>query len=205
LVQRDYIHNTGKFGGAFVDTSPYPASGCPDPATPGNCLTDAQIRKEIKKVVALMGWPVGLHNMFLLFTSSGEGSCIDSSGTICSYTFYCGYHGFIPTSTSVIIYSNEPYAETSVCQLPFEPSPNSDPAADDATTIASHEISEAITDPLLNAWFTQFGNENGDLCAYNYGTLTWDSAQANQQWNGNNYLLQQEFDNHAGGCAQVGP
>jgi hypothetical protein len=52
---------------------------------------------------------------------------------------------------------------------------------------------------------TAFGNEIGDLCAYNYGTLTWASNTANEMWNGHFYLLQQEFDNHAGGCIQIGP
>src|SRR5260370_4637021 len=39
--------------GVFVDNSPYPASGCTDIATPGNCITDAQIQAEIRKVIAL--------------------------------------------------------------------------------------------------------------------------------------------------------
>jgi hypothetical protein len=198
-----YIHNTGKFGGAFIDTSPYPASLCSDTATPGNCLTDTQLRKEIKKIIAFKGWPVGLNHMFLLFTSSGEGSCFDSNH--CSYTQYCGYHSYIPTPTGVIIYSNQPYGDPIVCQVPGAPSPNGDPAADDAATVASHELTEATTDPLLDAWFSGSGNEIGDLCAYNYGTLTWKSGLANQMWNGNFYLLQQEFDNHAGGCVPVGP
>jgi hypothetical protein len=204
-----YIHNAGKFGGAFLDTSPYPASGCADPATPGNCLTDAQIRKEIKRVIALNGWPVGFSHMFLLFTSKGEGSCINSSNANCAYAppgGYCGYHGHIgAVATTAIIYSNEPYGEPSACQVPLAPSPNGDPAADDAATVASHELTEATTDPLLNAWFTSMGNEIGDLCAYNYGPLAWDSSAANEMWNGNFYLLQQEFDNHVGDCVQVGP
>jgi hypothetical protein len=48
-----YVHNTGTWGGAFVDTSPYPASGCTDPQTPGNCVTDAQLRHEVRKAMAL--------------------------------------------------------------------------------------------------------------------------------------------------------
>ncbi len=203
-----YVLNQGHFGGAFIDTSPYPASGCADPATPGNCLTDAQLRKEIKKVIALKGWPVGLNRMFLLFTSSGEGSCIDSSNASCSYASggYCGYHSNIGTgATTAIIYSNEPYGDTSTCQVPEAPSPNVDPAADSAATVASHEITEAVTDPLLNAWYSSFGNEIGDLCAYDYGTLEWNSGTANEMWGGHFYLLQREFDNHAGGCVQVGP
>jgi hypothetical protein len=61
---------------------------------------------------------------------------------------------------------------------------------------ASHELTEAVTDPELNAWYTSQGNEIGDLCAYNYGTNSWDSAKANQMWNGRFYELQMEFDKH---------
>jgi len=50
--------------------------------------------------------------------------------------------------------------------------------------VATHELTEAITDPLLNAWYDAALNEIGDLCAYQYGTNTWDSARANQMWNG---------------------
>lgn len=202
-----YIHNAGHFGGAALDTSPYPASQCNDTATPGACLTDAQIRKEIRKIIALKGWPVGISKLFLLFTSSGEGSCLSGSSSLCAYTYYCAYHGYIGTDpATTIIFGNEPYGEPSVCQIPGEPSPNGDPAADDAASIASHETTEAMTDPLLNAWYSAQGNEIGDLCAYNYGTpIGWDGGHANEMWNGHYYLLQQEFDNHAGKCVQVGP
>ena len=161
--------------------------------------------------MGIKGWTGGLTHIFLLYTSSGEGSCMNA--TSCAYTQYCAYHSFISASPDGI-YGNMPYANTSVCQLPGEPSPNSNPLADTEMTAASHEISESITDPLLNAWFTaRLGYEIGDLCAYDYGTTnTWDSAKASQSWNGNFYLLQTEFDNHAynvstpgRGCVQVGP
>jgi hypothetical protein len=199
-----YILNAGSLGGYAIDTSPYPASGCPDSATPGNCITDAQIQAEIQKVMSSKGWTGGLNNIFVLYTSSGEGSCFDSGGTSCAYTQYCAYHSFIGTSPPTI-YANMPFGNLTVCQVSGTPSPNGDALADAVASTASHEISEAITDPLLNAWFTALGNENGDLCAYNYGTNTWDAGLANQQWNGNFYELQQEFNNHAAACTQVGP
>jgi hypothetical protein len=199
-----YIQNKGSFGASFIDTSAYPPSGCSDSATPGNCITDAQVQTEILKVMAIKGWTGGLNKMFLLFTSSGEGSCFDSTNAACAYTQYCGYHSFI-SGTTPVIYSNEPFGNTTVCQVLGAPSPNSNPAADSAATVASHELTEATTDPELNAWFSAQGNEIGDLCNFNYGTNTWDSGKANQMWNGHFYELQREFDNHAGGCVQVGP
>ena len=207
-----YINNTGGqtngFGGlgmlkgAYTDTSDYPASGCTDPYTPGNCITDAQIQAEIQRVMTLRGWRGGLNTMFLLFTSSGEGSCF---GSYCAYTSYCAYHSYINVGGQAVIYGNEPYGDPNVCQVPGTPSPNNDPAADTAATAASHELTEAITDPFLNAWYDSSGNEIGDKCAYNYGTNTWDSAQANQMWYGYFYELQTEYDNHTGTCVQVGP
>ncbi len=211
-----YINNTGGqtngFGGlgmlkgVYTETSDYPASGCNDPATPGNCITDAQIQAEIHRVMTLRGWTGGLNTMFLLFTSSGEGSCIPTSnGPACAYTDYCAYHSYINVGGKAVIYGNEPYGDINVCQVPGTPSPNGDPAADTAATAASHELTEAITDPLLNAWYDSNGYEIGDKCAYNYGTNTWDSGQANQMWYGFFFELQMEYDNHTGTCVQVGP
>jgi hypothetical protein len=210
-----YILNVGSFGGFFVDTSPYPASGCTDTHTPGACITDAQIQTEIQKVVAANGLTGGLNNMYLLYTSPGEGSCFGSGPGSCAYTAFCAYHGSIGTSPP-IIYANIPFGDSFGCGT-GRPSPNGDPAADIAANVATHEISESITDPLVNvnsAWFTAGGNEIGDLCNFNFGTNTWTSMvtnDANQMWNGRFYEVQQEWDNHApggtggGACVQVGP
>jgi hypothetical protein len=142
--------------------------------------------------------------MFLIFTSSGEGSCFDSSSSSCAYTEYCAYHSYIGGTTPVV-YGNEPFGNPSTCQVPGTPSPNADAAADTAATALSHEVTEAVTDPELNSWFTAGGSEIGDLCAYNYGPNTFDAAKANQWWNGRFYELQTEYSNHVLGCVRVGP
>ena len=204
-----YIQNAGGLVKSIVDTTPYPASGCSDSHTPGNCLTDAQIKAEIQNVMTANGWTGGLNKMFLLYTSSGEGSC---AGIRCAYQDYCAYHGYFLSGSTPVIYGNEPYAAADGCQLPGASSPNSDPAADAAASITSHELTEAITDPELNAWYAGDG-EIADLCAWNYGANTWDSGKANQSWpisvsplGGIRFFeLQQEYDNHSGGCVQVGP
>jgi hypothetical protein len=62
----------------------------------------------------------------------------------------------------------------------------------------------SVTDPNLNAWYDSAGAENGDKCAWNFGTLDEDGGMANQQWNGHFYVLQQEWDNAVSGCVQQG-
>jgi hypothetical protein len=201
-----YIKGLGGFAGTYVDTNPYPGSGCRDGVTGANCITDAQLQAEIQRVMTLKGWSGGLGSIFFVFTSNGEGSCFDAGGSSCAYTDYCAYHSyFTNASNQVVVYGNQPYADTNYCQIPGTPSPSNDAPADAAANVLSHELSEAITDPQLDAWYSAKGNEIGDLCAWIYGTNTWKSATANQMWNGHFYELQLEFDNHAGGCTQVGP
>ena len=72
--------------------------------------------------------------------------------------------------------------------------------------LPSHEITEATTDPELNAWYdTANGEEIGDLCAWNFGTPTWDGGLANQKWNAHFYDLQLEYNNHTASCVRLGP
>jgi hypothetical protein len=210
-----YIKSVGWPGGNYWDTSAYPYGHCYDGVTGSNCITDGDIQAEIEKIQSLKGWTGGLNKIFLVYTNSGEGSCFASNSTDCAYTYYCAYHSYIGTSPQTI-YANMPYAAPNYCQVPGRPSPNGNPAADAVVSVASHEITEAQTDPLLNAWFTAGGYEIGDLCAWDYGYLQgWNGGNANQNWNGHFYELQAEFDNQsyansypsgAGyGCAQVGP
>src|SRR5258708_30035161 len=99
--------------------------------------------------MTIKGWTAGIGKIFMLYTSAGEGSCASATSTECAYTFYCAYHSAFGTVANPVIYSNQPYANTSVCQLPGTPSPNGDAIADTAATAASHELNEAITDPEL--------------------------------------------------------
>jgi hypothetical protein len=85
-----------------------------------------------------------------------------------------------------------------------EQHPNNDDA--DATiNLISHEHNEAITDPLGNAWFDRFGQENGDKCAWNFGTASGSpGAEYNQMINEDKYYLQQEWSNRSAGCVLTG-
>lgn len=208
-----YFAGIGALVASVVDTNPYPASGCSDSVTPGNCITDAQLRTEISKQMTAHGWTPGLNKIFIVFTSTGEGSC---NGSSCAYTNYCAYHGYFGTATNPTIYANMPYANPTYCygsgSPSFQHAPSGDIPSDANVNVTSHEITEATTDPELNAWWDstagpQYGEEIGDLCAWNFGGSTgdWDGGLANQNWNGHYYDLQLEYDNHTSKCVKVGP
>jgi hypothetical protein len=203
---KQHIKNVSDLVDHWVDTAAYPASGCTDPATVGNCLTDAQIQAEVTHAMQVKGWTASPTNAFFVFTANGEGSCFGASGS-CAFTTYCGYHGAFGGT----IYANMPYGATHTTSPRiriFCTRTNTFPGNRDIdmeTNILSHEHIEMVTDPMLNAWFASDGQEIGDLCAYNYGTRDEDGGLANQNWNGHFYLLQEEWDNAVSGCAQDGP
>ena len=75
--------------------------------------------------------------------------------------------------------------------------PNGNPDADTEVSPTSHEIMESITDPdTVTGWYDRFGFENGDQCAYVYGTPQGTAGSFyNQVINGDHYLTQEEFSN----------
>jgi hypothetical protein len=103
--------------------------------------------------------------LYFLFTANGLGSC---SGSSCAYAQYCAYHGYFSSSLGTVTYANMPYADTvpAACDEGQHPNGNT---ADATLNVTSHEHNEAITDPLLNAWYDRQGNENGDKCAWTFG------------------------------------
>jgi hypothetical protein len=216
-----YITNTGKVGGTYVDKSAYPGFDCYDPAvgagllTDGyNCISDTDLQNEVTKVMGIKHWTGGVDKLFMVFTSSNEGQCAVSNSD-CSYYTYCAYHSYFFNGSADVIYANEPYGNTNVCQIGGAPSPNGFPDADTAATAAAHELTESITDPLINAWLDSSGYEIGDECAYYYGYALWDSGLANEQWDGHPFFIQTMYDNLAQGfyltsssftgCMNAGP
>lgn len=198
-----HIANNATFGGSWVDTSAYPASDCTDSATIGNCLIDTDIQAEVQKAMTTNNWSGGLTHLFFVFTAWNEGSCFDNTSTACSFTQYCGYHSyFTDNGNNTVVYANMPYTGTSLDGCGVPASPNNDADADSTISVTSHEQMEAVTDPMLNAWYDGLGNEIGDKCAWNFGTLGQDNGNANESWHNNFYLMQQEWSNALDGCTQ---
>lgn len=189
------------FGGFVVDTNPFPANGCSDSYT-SVCLSDAQLQVEIQNVMQVQGWTGGTSHLFFMFTPKNVGSCAGSS---CAFTQYCAYHSWIGSGSNVILYANQPYASFVPAACDSGQHPNGDDA--DATiNVVSHEHNEAITDQQGSAWYDRRGYENGDKCAWNFGTPLGgtNGSEYNQVINNARYYLQQEWSNKSSNCVLTG-
>jgi hypothetical protein len=200
--------------------------GASAPSTTSGCVTDQQVQQEISAVIKAKGWPVSNQTEFFMFTAPNIGTCfpatvgVEEGGVqttvtapLCSFSYFCAYHSAYFDSTvnanSQIIYSNMPYAAQTAgnpltCDV--QEYPNGNPA--DATiNVTSHEHNESITDPFGTGWWdsnpndSAAGFENGDMCAWDFGTTYGPSgAEYSQTINGHHYLMQTEWDNTTNGC-----
>jgi hypothetical protein len=189
-----------------------------------NCVEDTELQTEIQSVASTNNWTPGNSVMYFIFTPEHVGSCFQDSANECAYSAFCAYHYSFTSGGknyiyAVIPYPNEPFhvegvAQDTACADPAQQFPNaadstwSARAADQAINVVSHEHNEAITDPFGNAWWLSStdifnGSENGDLCAWEFGTapiLGGDTGLAqgyDQVIDGNQYFIQGEWSNKA--------
>ncbi len=217
------IRNSSQLLSTYTDRSRYPATRCPAAFATRtqrtDCLTDAQIQAEVRKVMKARHLAGGLQQVFFVFLSKGEYTCIDRSSCFLypldsagNPRGYCAYHSYFRVGSRRVVYADMPYGNTpfssragsasSLCagQSSF---PN-DRAGDIEASVASHELMEAVTDPLLNGWWDSKGFEMADKCAYDTTGSSLDGGIANELWAGHFYALQTEYDNATAACVAGG-
>ncbi len=213
-VATQYSDGTGSiaynqtFGGTYIDTNAFPANGCT--TVKATCLTQAQLLTELNSVVTTAGWSPSSTRIFTILLPADVDTCFDSnSNDGCATNAFCAYHSM----SGSMIYAVEPFNASFSCSGAGEGTnpqglPNG-PEIDETVNTLSHETNEAITDPdVATGYYTNQGNENGDLCAWWFGAPagTSNGQPYNQVINGHDYSLQQEFSNAAnsgaGGCVQ---
>jgi hypothetical protein len=216
-TSQTHITYSSSFTDSFTDTATAIPDHCSAESAYGiygvhvtGCVTDADLQAEVSRAIQVKGWTPGPTAEFFVFTPRNVGSCIDQPGNpygTCSYSYYCAYHSnFTDSSGRDVIYGNMPYPDTSgvgaagVCDSGQQP--NGD-WADEAINLISHEHNESITDPHGDAWYDSSGNEDGDKCAWNFGSPLGSTSHGayNQVINGNDYYVQQEWSNASSGCA----
>jgi IPT/TIG domain/PKD domain len=196
------------FGGALIDTNPYPPNGCTRAPI---CLTDAQLQTELKSYVKAHGLPHDIAHEYFLLTPPGVENCFTAGGLECSAAssspVYCAYHGNILLAEGELIYSTDPYV-TGVLGCDDGNHPNGTTADGALQGGLSHEHNESITDPEPNNAWTDLGGsggEIGDKCGQSTGAALGtapNGASYNQLINGHLYWYQQEWSNQTSQCLQ---
>jgi hypothetical protein len=169
----------------------------------GNTLGQNDLAAIIHAGAAQMG--TGYGHIYHVFLPPGIDTCFDQTN-ICyspdnpSSFVFCAYHGSIDFSDiGHVIFSIEPFQDVPGC-AEIKPFPNG-ARADSTNSTLSHELIEAITDPDLDAWFSEAsldegGAEIADECVI-FGP---DPISV---LNGHRYKIQFEYSNVYHACANV--
>ena len=130
-------------------------------------------------------------------------------------TKFCGFHSSSNWGKNTLGlqygFIGDPTASQTGCYVQSN-SPNGNFGADAMASVIAHELIETVTDPTGTAWWdskrrsSTYGEEDADMCAWNFGTtsLTSSGAKYNFTGGGANYLLQQEWVNTGGGLGYNG-
>jgi hypothetical protein len=217
---------------AVSDATPYPASqgGCQLATGMTACVTDASLQAEIGRLIDAGQLPnpgstgSGTTPVFFVVTPVDVNVC--TSGGSCVNNSFCAYHDTFSHNGRNVVYASVPFSVfassakgcqtdgNSIYETPV--GPNGDQAYNVADDL-SHEFSEMITDPLINAWYSKNGYEVADLCeqyaatanpskglsplAYSpaFGTASTGFLY-DQVINSHQYYNQTEFSNSANQC-----
>jgi hypothetical protein len=161
-------------------------------------LSDGQIATIVSNAISSGRLPSDPKGVYFVLTSVD----VTKSGFLSSY---CGWHthGTIGGADIKYAFVGDP-GNNYRCNAQTSSSPNNNVGADAMASVVAHELEESATDPDLNAWFDQRGNENADKCAWTFGTTykAANGSSANMQLGGLNFLVQRNWVNAGGGyCA----
>ena len=188
------ISNIANYGGSTTDNY-----------SQGTSLSDAQVAAVVSSAITSGRLPRDASGVYFVLTSSD----VTASSGFC--TQYCGWHRNTTVSGTSIKYSfvGNPDRCPTACEAQST-GPNGNAGADGMASIIAHELEETVTDPLGTAWYDSRGYENGDKCAWTFGTeytasngskynMTFSKSGATTR----NYLIQQNWVNASGGyCAK---
>ena len=157
--------------GAFVSSTLVSSSA------PSTSVTDAWVRKVLKQAIAA-GWPVprpGLDVLYFVYLPPGV-TLVQGGARSCQS--FCGYHDSIDGK---IFYAAMPYPNCAGCLGSLS-------VLDALTSTSSHELCEAITDPVPGTgWYDDANGEIADICA-------WQTKQIGA------YSVQLEWSNARNAC-----
>jgi hypothetical protein len=195
---RYYNINTTYFdrAGHHVTNAVYYGGSVTDAYSHGKTLSDTDVLDVVDGAIAAGKLPDDPDAVYFVLASAD----VNESSGFC--TQYCAWH-WNDAADRKIGFVGDADRCPSACEAQTASSPNGDPGADAMASSLSHELEEAATDPLGNAWYDRRGEENADKCAWTYGT-TYRAANgsfANMHLGSRDYLIQQNWLNvGAGKC-----
>ena len=173
-----WLQTVAQYGGGNASVL---AGTWSDPSPPPINPSEQQIQDEAMTAAAHFGLGSSVNDQIIVATPTG----ILSPGF---GTEYCAYHGALAAQPN-LTYTNLPYMTDAgyACGANVVDGP-----LDGVSIVEGHELAEAITDPLLNAWIDAGGNEIADKCA-------WESL-SNIALPGGTFPVQLLWSNQANGC-----
>ena len=148
--------------GSFIGTRVITANA------PVGSVTDSTVRNRLKAWIAAKTVPKNTKNsLYFIYLDPGIVSIMGGSK---SCQNYCGYHDAV----GKIYYAVMPYPTCAGCLGGMA-------AFDALTGTTSHELCEAITDPVPGAgWYDDVNGEIGDICAWNFKKI--DGYTVQMEW-----------------------
>jgi len=182
----------------------------PSDGNNGSTITDDQIQAELLAQITAGHLPAPLldaagnvNTLYMIFFPPGK--TITQGGTSsCQPGGFCAYHGTTSNTfnSNNLLYGVHPDMQSGLCSTGGCGSAG---VFGNYTSVTSHELTEAITDPDVGiafdfapplAWYDMVNGEIGDICNAQQGTYVA---------NGTSYTIQLEFSNAANDCVLPPP
>jgi len=134
-------------------------------SAPVGSVTDTTVRARLKAWISAHTVPANTPNtLYFIYLDPGIVSIMGGSKSCSSY---CGYHDAV----GKVFYAVMPYPSCSGCLGGLA-------AFDALTGTSSHELCEAITDPVPGAgWYDNHNGEIGDICAWSFKKVAGYTVQ----------------------------
>lgn len=164
------------YGGSTSVAYPYGAS-----------LSDANIQTVVSDAITGAHLPNDANGIYFVLTSSD----VTASSGFC--TQYCGWHSWGTINGSNHRFAFVGNAARCITSCAAQSTgPNGNAGVDGMVSVLAHELEEAATDPDGKTWYARTGYENGDDCAWTFGTSTLGSngAYYNVTLGTRNFLIQ---------------
>ncbi|CAF2942636.1 unnamed protein product [Rotaria sp. Silwood2] len=163
-IQKSYYYQDTPTSSKVNTTGPLTlGSTTTDNYSYGSQLTGSNIPRIIHNRIKSGELENDLQGIYLLLSSSDVKENYSSNASFC--TNYCGYHSAFSVESSTYIYGfiGNPQESIGSCSVYNHlVSPNGDVGVDAMLSPMAHEIVEAMSDPLLDAWLDSKGSENAD-------------------------------------------